>query len=363
MFYRTQIKYAGVGYAVDTTGKRLAFIGRIPCKAGDFVWTDGNVIFGDISHKPQPVLFNDITSGMPIILEIDGVKKAGYFDAQTNFKKYSIANDEWIVNDERKFFHGKYIEDDIGDMIDAEISTDGQLLTLRLSDSDFIVKKNKEVLATYDISNLRHYYTSDESNYDILGKVLFPDGSVRATFLVTPQKTSLDIYGIRYFDNKPVILQYDSNIGFFATITEGQFFIEFPDNFKQRLELKIDEVEYTVYEQGDGHEFYIDDDGNVHFIDVGGAGETHTTYGVTITKENAFYYGNTKSALLYYQDTDGETKPFEDFFFFGKTANAFLVASVWWKLYSVKDNEVKFVGESPANYRYRFLKDISKARR
>ena len=58
-FYKTQIKATGAGYAIDVSGKRLIFAANYPCKAGDSVWTDGKIIFGNVANKPQPVIFDD----------------------------------------------------------------------------------------------------------------------------------------------------------------------------------------------------------------------------------------------------------------------------------------------------------------
>ena len=48
MFYSTKIKSLGAGGAIDVNGRWLRFIGRLPVKEGDTVYTDGNVIFARI---------------------------------------------------------------------------------------------------------------------------------------------------------------------------------------------------------------------------------------------------------------------------------------------------------------------------
>ena len=86
-YYKTQISTIGVGYAVDTNGKRLTFIGNYPCKAGDYVWTDGRFIFGHIVDYPQPVIFNEEKSGIPVLTN----QLRGYFDSKGTFRKYLIS--------------------------------------------------------------------------------------------------------------------------------------------------------------------------------------------------------------------------------------------------------------------------------
>lgn len=108
-FYKTQIKSVGAGYATDVSGVKLRFIGNYPCKAGDTVWTDGSVIFGNLSNVAQPVL--DVNnSGIPAL----GYKMRGYFDKAGNFKEYKILsnfNDRdlnwpgWFVSSNNKCFY------------------------------------------------------------------------------------------------------------------------------------------------------------------------------------------------------------------------------------------------------------------
>jgi hypothetical protein len=116
-YYKTQIAKIGAGYAVDVAGKRLKFIGNYPCQAGDFVWTDGNVIFGNITNDSQPVMFSD-TSGIPVLgLDLYNRPLRGYFDSSGNFKNYKVspnltddqlAFSRWFVNNNNKTFYGDF---------------------------------------------------------------------------------------------------------------------------------------------------------------------------------------------------------------------------------------------------------------
>ena len=157
MFYRTQIKSTGAGYATDINGKHLTFIGNLPCQSGDYVWTDGKVIFGNTSPKPQPVLFEE-DGGIPVFSD----NLRGYFDSSGNFKKYNIAYDEdstpftyseydedgihtengyldsaIIVNDKRNYRHALGRNLGSGTLVDTECSSDGKLLTAKKITVDY----------------------------------------------------------------------------------------------------------------------------------------------------------------------------------------------------------------------------------
>lgn len=134
MFYATKIKSVLNGAAVDVNGKRLSFIGYLPVKPGDTVFTDGNVIFGNAPPKGSPAVF-DNPSGIPVLADksTDDKDLRGYSDLRGKFKKYKIAGDEWIVNDKRNFAHDvTLINDDAHDfsnlkIIDAELADNGDV--------------------------------------------------------------------------------------------------------------------------------------------------------------------------------------------------------------------------------------------
>lgn len=119
MFYATQVKSVYTGGVIDVSGRSLRFIGYMPVKAGDTVYTDGKIIFGNAPPKGAPVIFDE-QSGIPVL----GTNLRGYVTPQGRYKSYSIAGNNWIVNDKRKFQH-----DTGSNIIDAEIAEDGSLLT------------------------------------------------------------------------------------------------------------------------------------------------------------------------------------------------------------------------------------------
>lgn len=120
MFYATKIKTVGNGGAIDVQGKFLTFIGYLPVKAGDTVYTDGKVIFGNAPPKGAPAIF-DVQSGIPVLAS----DLRGYVTPQGKFKTYRIAGSKWTTNDKKNYKH----DTDSADIIDAEIATDGGLLT------------------------------------------------------------------------------------------------------------------------------------------------------------------------------------------------------------------------------------------
>ena len=102
MFYPTVLKSVEGGIAVDVQGKRLTFIGYMQVQAGDVVWTDGNVIFGNAPPKSLP----NITSsegGVPVLAD----NMRGYINRHGKYRQKNIGTDNWIVNDDKNFRHGQ----------------------------------------------------------------------------------------------------------------------------------------------------------------------------------------------------------------------------------------------------------------
>lgn len=149
MFYRTTIDSVGDGFAIDVNGNYLYFIGYLPVKQGDAVFTDGKFIFGNAPPKGGSISFDE-PSGIPILTKF-GLR--GYYTKNGSYKKFNIAGDNWIVNDKKKYAH------DGGDdnIIDAEVSTDGQLLTV---EKDMITSSTTEIDSIYKF----YVYTSPYSS-------------------------------------------------------------------------------------------------------------------------------------------------------------------------------------------------------
>lgn len=137
MFYQTQVKSIIQGGVIDVHGKELSLIGNKLVKKGDFVWTDGKVVFGHIPIRGGGVLHAE-QSGIPVLAN----NLRGYFNLNGDFKSYNIKGDEWIVNDKNHYAH----DEDDAEIIDADFADDGELFTVEKlqktisqgTDADFI---------------------------------------------------------------------------------------------------------------------------------------------------------------------------------------------------------------------------------
>lgn len=114
MFFKTQIGSINSNGVFDTAGRRLIFIGDLPVKVGDWVFSDGKYVFGNAPPKGSPVIFNDEPSGIPVLAD----NLRGYFSDNAAFKKYSIKGERWISNAEKTYAH----DTDDANIIDAEIA-------------------------------------------------------------------------------------------------------------------------------------------------------------------------------------------------------------------------------------------------
>ena len=133
MFYKTQIQSVTNGGAVDVNGRSLRFIGYLPVKAGDIVFTDGNVIFGNAPPKGAPAV-SDMPSGIPVLADYDSSganELRGYFTDRGKYKPNKIKGDMWLVNDKKTYKH----DTDDSNIIDAEIAADGSLYTVEKIDT------------------------------------------------------------------------------------------------------------------------------------------------------------------------------------------------------------------------------------
>lgn len=128
MFYATKIAEIKGEYAIDTRGAILRFIGYLPVQAGDMVFTDGTVIFGNVKVKGGYDTYEEGVSGIPVLGGLyllnnsvythDVENLQGFFRKNGKYKKYAVAGVNWIVNGKRKYFH----DIDGGIILDAEIS-------------------------------------------------------------------------------------------------------------------------------------------------------------------------------------------------------------------------------------------------
>ena len=166
MFYRTQIKAITDFGVVDMAGKKLRFVGYLPVKAGDFVFTDGTFIFGNVPPRGSPATFGEDPPGVPVL----GDDLRGYFSRNGIFKNYPVKQDTWLVNSDKKFAHGS--EDNV---IDAELADDGSLLTVEKNPVQVQDDEQSDSLFYYYVSggflhNANQYYTMLDFERDTYGR-------------------------------------------------------------------------------------------------------------------------------------------------------------------------------------------------
>lgn len=143
MFYKTQIAKLGVGGIIDTAGKRLRFIGNLPAKEGDWVWTDGNVIFGHVPIRGTPSI--PIPQGG---IPVRAGRIGGYFTDSGTFHKCRIDCDDWIVNGEKDYFTFE------GEVFDAELAVENEKVTgLYTAEIDGINGGNQGIYVVKKLDN------------------------------------------------------------------------------------------------------------------------------------------------------------------------------------------------------------------
>ena len=121
--YQTRLKNVYGGMAIGANGERLQFIGNFPAKAGDYVWTDGNIIFGHIPQKASALPYIPAaSSGIPILLD----DRQGYFSTGGNWVDFPIAQYDWIANNENTFYGGSAEYED-ATVLAANISSDNNI--------------------------------------------------------------------------------------------------------------------------------------------------------------------------------------------------------------------------------------------
>ena len=122
MFYRTKLTAVGGSEAVDIRGKTLHFVGNLPVRAGDCVWTDGKFIFGHVPIRGASI--TPITQSKIPVLADDF---QGYIGAGGALTSYPIVSGDWIVNDDEFIKPGSDYFDG-HTVIDAAIGDDGSVL-------------------------------------------------------------------------------------------------------------------------------------------------------------------------------------------------------------------------------------------
>lgn len=169
MFYATTIKSVGGGGVVDAQGRRLTFLGYLPVKAGDTVYTDGRYIFGNAPPKGSPAVF-DTSSGIPVLgdeysLSTSDPKEElrGYVNKSGKYKRFRIAGDEWTTNAKKTYAHDGSIDGvDDANVIDAEIALDEN----GAEDGVYTVEKIVKERGEADDDNFYIVYSTDNTKIE-----------------------------------------------------------------------------------------------------------------------------------------------------------------------------------------------------
>ena len=235
MFYATRIQSIENGFAIDEQGKSLRFIGYLPVKEGDTVYTDGNIIFGNATPRGG-VFIPDVSGGIPVIgsVPVIGSELRGYFTPQGKFKAFKIKGDKWLTNDKKVYEH----EQGNSDIIDAEISDDGALYTVEKKITQIAEDDNDPTLFYYYYSN--YYMLWQQQRYFIMMDLERRSrGTITNVVSHSAWWTMTDTSACDYIKNQtPIIIQgtYGSTAG---TQTLPQFIDKGDDAIIRDCELTI----------------------------------------------------------------------------------------------------------------------------
>ena len=120
--YQTVLRSVNGYTAIGANGERLQFVGNWYGRAGDTVWTDGNIIFGHSPLRASSTMMVLPNIGIPVLCD----NLRGYFSPAGTWSAYDIAQKDWIVNNENTFFGGS-AEYDSATVLDVEISDDDNM--------------------------------------------------------------------------------------------------------------------------------------------------------------------------------------------------------------------------------------------
>ena len=134
--YGTTVKSVGAGCVVDTDGRVLRMIGNYPVKAGDVVYTDGEIMYGHVPIRQQAKLHVS-EKGIPVYCwgDLDGYGAImGYFELNGMYHSYAYRAlntpvPSQVLNDERQFFYDAVYHNTTGENgrypVDIEVDADG----------------------------------------------------------------------------------------------------------------------------------------------------------------------------------------------------------------------------------------------
>ena len=124
MFYQTKVKSITPSGIIDTSGRKLSFVGNKLVRANDFVWTDGKVVFGHTPIRGGNVLLQQTDDEMGIPVLCDDIQ--GYFDMRGEFHEEILPVTGLFVNDSKNYYQPPNISSPYRNdvLLDAEILVD-----------------------------------------------------------------------------------------------------------------------------------------------------------------------------------------------------------------------------------------------
>ncbi|MBQ4495118.1 MAG: hypothetical protein II968_05055 [Selenomonadaceae bacterium] len=277
MFYQTQVKSIIQGGVIDVHGKQLSLIGNKLVKKGDFVWTDGNVVFGHTPIRGGGVLHAE-QSGIPVLAN----NLRGYFNLNGDFKSYNIVGDAWIVNDKKFYAH----DVDDAEIIDADFADDSEFFTVEKSLKTFSQDTDDDYIFESKVyGKTIHSFNSD---------YLIKNGSTIALFRFDISFANADYVRCdeQILKDCDIIIKKGNVIH--STLTLSQLLSNAEQNFKQNVTfIKVDSEtpEDHIKSRAILRNFKILPDGNwlalieyEIWIERGFLYETQLTYRATIKK-------------------------------------------------------------------------------
>lgn len=124
------------GTMINADGKWLYCIGNIPVRVGDYIWTDGRCVYGNVMEAGEPfiILNSENEKGIPLLARNLKPKYFGFFNRKKikTIKRVNLQNCEGLVNNKNKcvLINKKDYGENFQGVLDAEISNNGDIYLL-----------------------------------------------------------------------------------------------------------------------------------------------------------------------------------------------------------------------------------------
>ena len=240
--YQTVLRSVNGYTAIGANGEKLQFVGNWYGKAGDTVWTDGNIIFGHSPLRASSMMISPANSGIPVLCD----NLRGYFSPAGTWSDYDIAQKDWIVNNENYFFSGSdsNVKDAaISDKGDLYLATGGEYAEYQqISRNDYC-----KVRILSSSAPMQKYYKHDTGgwfdviNYFSKRQVVIEDGGVYSFGIDSNDRTA----PVEIYKNNELISTLD--LSSFVKDLHSKF-----RDFPEKLEEANRGLHYNIYCQDEG---------------------------------------------------------------------------------------------------------------